>query len=121
MGLAGSMVGLANTRLAMAIVPPMGRNHFFALFSVVGSLTLGVSPIVWGLLIDALAAVHHVWHGFEINAYSLFFAGVAVTFLVTLWFCRRLDEPQAASLDELLRDLLQQSPLRELMRFWPRG
>ena len=121
MGLAGSLVGLANTRLAMAIVPPMGRNHFFALFSVVGSLTLGVSPIVWGLLIDALAAVHHVWHGFEVNAYSLFFAGVAVTFLVTLWFCRRLDEPQAASLDELLRDLLQQSPLRELMRFWPRG
>ena len=120
MGLAGSMVGLANTRLAMAIVPPMGRNHFFALFSVVGSLTLGVSPIVWGLLIDALASLHRVWHGFEINAFSLFFAAVAAVFLVTLWYCRRLDEPAAASLDELLRDLLRQSPLRELMRFWPR-
>ena len=121
MGLAGSMVGLANTRLAMAIVPPMGRNHFFALFSVVGSLTLGLAPIGWGLFIDAFAPVHRVWHGFEVNAFSLFFGAVAVVFLVTTWLCQRLDEPKAASLDALLRDLLQQSPLRELMRFWPRG
>ena len=78
MGLATSLLGLANTRLAMAIVPTMGRDHFFALFSVVGSLVLGLSPILWGLMIDALSRVHHVWHGFEVNAFSLFFAAVAV-------------------------------------------
>jgi MFS family permease len=120
MGLATSLLGLANTRLAMAIVPTMGRDHFFALFSVVGSLVLGLSPILWGLMIDALSRVHHVWHGFEVNAFSLFFAAVAVVFLIALMLCRRLDEPEAAGLDAFLRDVIEQSPLRELSRLWAR-
>ncbi|MEO6034540.1 MAG: MFS transporter [Verrucomicrobiota bacterium] len=121
MGLTASLVTLSNTRLAMAIIPPMGRSHFFALFSVVASLTLGLSPIFWGLSIDAARTVHRVWHGFEWNRFSLFFAAVALMFSVTLWLCRRLDEPQAASMETLLRDILEQSPLRFWLRFWPRG
>ncbi len=47
---------MANTRLAMAVIPVMGRNHFFAIYSVVGNVTLGLAPIGWGLLIDAVGA-----------------------------------------------------------------
>jgi len=41
MGLFAALVQMSNTRLAMAIVPVMGRNHFFAIFSVLGSLSSG--------------------------------------------------------------------------------
>jgi len=121
MGLAMSLVNLSNTRLAMATIPVMGRSHFFALFSVVGSLTLGLAPIFWGIFIDALQPLHADWHGFEWNRFSLFFTAVALMFLVTLALCRRLDEPQARSMEDLLYDVLEQSPLRVWFRLWPRG
>ena len=34
---------------------------------------------------------------------------------------RRLDEPKAASLEALLREILIQSPQRFWLRLWPRG
>ena len=40
MGLLAAMANLANYRLAMAIVPATGRNHFFALYSVLSNVTL---------------------------------------------------------------------------------
>ncbi len=121
MGLGASLIGMSTTRLAMAIVPAMGRNHFFALYSVLGSLAMGLAPVVWGLLLDAAGGVRAGWGGFEWNHYSLFFAAVGVMILVTLFFARRLDEPKAAGLDELLKEILVQSPQRAWLRLWPRG
>ena len=120
MGLLASLVGMANVRLAMAIIPVLGRNHFFALFSVVGSLTLGLTPVLWGLLLDAFKGVHLRWHGLDVNGFTLFFAAVAVVCVVALFISRRLDEPQAASVETLLREMLIESPLRAWVRFWPR-
>jgi MFS family permease len=121
MGLAASLVNMANVRLAMAIIPVMGRDHFFALFSVVGSLAMGLSPIVWGVLIDALRGVNGTWHGLAVNSHSLFFGSVGLGFVGTLLLCQRLDEPKAASMEALLRDLLIESPQRVWVRLWPRA
>ena len=120
MGLSAALVNMANVRLAMAIIPTMGRSHFFALFSVVGSLTLGLSPIVWGLMIDALHAIRFHALGVEWNRFSLFFAAVWLAFLGVLALCRRLEEPEAASMEELLRDILIETPQRVWVRLWPR-
>lgn len=121
MGLGSSMVNMANTRLAMAVVPVMGRSHFFALYSVIGSLALGLAPIVWGLLIDLFIDLKYVWHGFEFNRFTLFFIAVFVAFVITLRQVQKLEEPQAADMETLLRDILEQSPLRIWLRFWPRN
>ncbi len=121
MGLLAALVQMANTRLAMAVIPAMGRNHFFAIYSVVGNVTLGLAPIGWGLLIDAVGVRSPVWLGLAWNHYTVFFAATASVFLVTLWFAGRLHEPQAASMEELLREVLIQSPQRFWLRFWPRG
>ena len=121
MGLLAALVSMSNTRLAMAIIPTMGRNHFFAIYSVVANVTLGLVPIAWGLLIDAVGARQSVWLGLSWNRYTVFFAGAALAFLVTLFLARRLDEPEAASMEELLREILVQSPQRFWLRFWPRG
>ena len=121
MGLLAALIQMANTRLAMAVIPVMGRSHFFAIYSVVGNVTLGVAPIAWGLLIDALGARSPVWLGLAWNHYTVFFAAAGLAFLITLVLARRLEEPQAASMEELLREILIQSPLRFWFRLFPRG
>jgi MFS family permease len=120
MGFAFALVNMNHTRLAMVIAPVMGRSHFFALFSVVGNLSLGISPILWGLSIDAIGETTRKVAGFEFNRYSLFYSGALAAFVVTFALCRRLDEPQARDIDELLRDILR-SPQRLWLRLWPRG
>jgi MFS family permease len=120
MGLLAAMVNLANNRLAMAIVPAMGRNHFFAIYSVVSNVALGLAPIAWGLLIDALGERAPRWLGLEWNRFTVFFAAAAVMFAATFALSRRLEEPKAASLEELLREILIESPQRFWLRFWPR-
>jgi MFS family permease len=104
----------------MAMAPVMGRNHFFALYSVMGSVALGLSPILWGLLIDAVGPRQVRWLGLEWNRYSVFFAAVWVVFLAALVCARQLREPRSASLEELLKDLLIESPQRVWMRLWLR-
>ena len=121
MGLLAALIQMANTRLAMAVIPVMGRNHFFAIYSVVGNVTLGIAPIGWGLLIDAVGGRSPVWLGLAWNHYTVFFAAAGLAFLFTLVLARGLEEPEAASMEELLREILIQSPLRFWFRFWPRG
>lgn len=121
MGLLAALVQMANTRLAMAVIPVMGRNHFFAIYSVIGNVTLGLAPIAWGLLIDAVGDHSASWIGLEWNRFTLFFAAAALAFLVTLALTRRLHEPEAASMEQLLREVLIESPQRFWLRFWPRG
>jgi MFS family permease len=119
MGLFTALVNMSNTRLVMAIAPVMGRNHFFALFSVLGNVTLGLSPILWGLLIDAVGQREGLFAGLYWNRYSVFFVSVITVFAVMLVFARRLDEPQAASMEQLLREILIESPQR-ILRIWTR-
>lgn len=121
MGLFAALVSMAYTRLAMAIIPTMGRSHFFAIYSVVLNVTLGVAPILWGLMIDALQPLSVRWSGVEWNRYSVFFVGVTLAFGVTLLLARRLDEPAALRTEQLLREILVQSPQRFWLRFWPRA
>jgi MFS family permease len=120
MGLGVALLNMANTRLAMAIVPVMGRNHFFALFSVVANLSLGLAPVLWGVLIDALRSFEIQWHGFEWNRFTVFFILVAIMMLVTLALCRRLDEPEAAKMRDVFREILIESPQRVWSRLWPK-
>jgi MFS family permease len=121
MGLLAALVQMSNTRLAMALIPPMGRNHFFAIYSVVGNVTLGIAPVAWGLLIDAIGSRAPNWFGLHWNRFTFFFAAAAAVYIATLYFVRKLDEPEAASMEDLLKEILIHSPQRFLVRFWPRG
>ena len=121
MGLLAALVAMSNTRLAMVIVPTMGRNHFFAIFSVLSNLSLGLAPILWGLLIDAVGGWRSQHLGLEWNRYTVFFAAAGLVMLATFLLSRRLEEHEAANLEQLLREVLIDSPQRVLVRFWPRG
>ncbi len=120
MGMGAALFSMANTRLAMNISPEMGRSHFFALYSVVINLTLGLSPVLWGLFIDILRQMETTVGHFELNRYTLFFAGSALMFIVTLFLSFRLEEPRAGKLEHLLREVLLEQPSRMILRLWPR-
>jgi MFS family permease len=120
MGLCAALFSVANNRLAMSIVPVMGRNHFFALFAVVWQLTLGVSPILWGILLDAVGRHRSTALGLEWNRFSLFFLLATAAFGFAFLMTRRLDEPRAAGAHAMLHELLVQHPQKLLVRLFGR-
>jgi MFS family permease len=120
MGLFAALVSMSNTRFLMAVVPLMGRDHFFALFSVLANVSLGLAPIAWGVLIDAVGRREITTGYFEWNRYTVFFVLVALVFVVALALTRRLVEPQAATMDRLLKEILIESPQRVWVKLWPR-
>ena len=121
LGLLNALFTAANNHLAMTIVPRMGRNHFFALYSVVWQVTLGLSPIAWGLLIDSVGdrSIHRL--GIDWNRYSLFFGLVSFTFVWAFVQSRRLEEPKATGVTTLLHDLFLHEPRRALVRLLGRS
>jgi MFS family permease len=120
MGLAASVFNMSNIRLAMVVTPEMGRNHFFALYSVVSNLSLGLSPILWGILIDAFAQLNYDMRDFNWNRYSVFFLGSSVMFMITTFLKLRLEEPAAKPVEDLVREMFISSPQRMIARVWPR-
>ncbi|MGZ8938232.1 MAG: MFS transporter, partial [Limisphaerales bacterium] len=120
MGLAASVFNMSNVRLAMVVTPEMGRNHFFALYSVVANLSLGLSPILWGILIDGFAQLDHDWHGFNWNRFAIFFLGAGLMFLITIFLKVKLEEPAARPVEDLVREMFISSPQRMIARVWPR-
>lgn len=112
LGLVNSLFSAANTRLAMNIVPTMGRNHFFALFMVVWQITLGLSPVLWGLVLDGIGGHESTALGLNWNRYSLFFGLVGLAFIGAFVLCRRLEENTASGVQTLVRELLVDEPRR---------
>jgi MFS family permease len=109
-------VTMSMTRLAMATVPRLGSIHYFAVFAVVGNMAMGLSPMLWGLMIDILSGRKWGWLGVEWNEYTIYFAGVAAVLMLTALATVRLEEAKAARLNEFLIDLIRHSPLRYWMR-----
>lgn len=120
MGLGASVFNMSNIRLAMVVTPEMGRNHFFALYSVVANLSLGLSPIFWGIIIDGFADLDRTLHGFNWNRFSVFFLGAAIMYMFTIFLKARLDEPAAKPVEDLVREMFISSPQRMIARVWPR-
>jgi MFS family permease len=119
-GISISLFNLANTRLVMATVPPMGRSHFFALYTVVTSLVSGVFPIFWGMLLDGLTGWGTSWSRWQWNQYSLLYGAVVVIMIIALVTRNHLSEERAMTTDAFLRELLVETPSRALSRLLAR-
>jgi MFS family permease len=91
-GVAGAMFGVASTRIVMGSVPVMGRNHFFALYAVLSGLALGLAPMAWGAVLDALRSLDIPVSGFHINCYTIYFASILLLAFWVRWLSSRLHE-----------------------------
>ncbi len=95
-GLAGAVFGVANTRIVMGSVPVMGRNHFFALFTVVSSLGLGAAPVAWGAMLDAVGSRQMEVGPWMLDRYGIYFAALALLAVIDRFLVARLHEGGAA-------------------------
>ena len=118
--LGSALLTLPNTRLLMAVVPEMGRSHFFALFSVVTSLTAGIFPVLWGVVVDSLAGWKYRWGILEWNQFSVCYALILAIYIVAHIYWARLMEPKAMPTDLFLHELLVKTPSRALSRLFTR-
>ena len=118
-GIGLALYNSAHMRLLMGTVPAMGRSHFFALFSVAASLVAGLAPLGWGLLTDAL---HGVKFGTEIqvNGFVILYAVFVLILLPAMVALRRVEESKAASTEELIRELVLETPWKSITRWWNR-
>ena len=112
LGLVNALFSASNTRLALQLAPRIARNHFFAIFMVVWQITLGLSPVGWGLLLDAIGGRSVALFGLDWNRYTVYFALVAISYTGAFALCRRLEEPRAADVHHLVRELIIQEPRR---------
>ena len=114
-GVAGANFNLANVRIIMATMPEMGRNHFFALFTVITSLGLGAAPIVWGVSLDFIGTYEAVTGAFHWRRHSIYFLALFVLNLVAMTFIRRLHETRGGEVPSLVY-----ARLRRAGRLWHR-
>lgn len=91
-GAAGASFNVANARIIFATMPQTGRNHFFALFSVISSLGLGAAPVVWGVSLDFIGTYEVLAGPFHWKRHSIYFAALFLLNLVTILQSRRLRE-----------------------------
>jgi len=115
-GIAGSSFALANVRLAMMTMPPMGRNHFYAIFTVITSLSLGLSPILWGVLLESLRDFDMTWGGLRWREFSVYFLGLGVLTFLTYFTTFSLHENRLTPDDRITS--IVSGNLRRLWRLW---
>jgi MFS family permease len=119
-GVATGNFNIANLRLTMSTMPPTGRNHFFAYYTVITSLSLGFAPIVWGLLIDALTHGDRLRVpsavGFRFGPFAIYFLLLFVCALTALLSIGRLKEERSVPLDHLFREISLALGLKRLAK-----
>src|SRR5260221_1459397 len=116
LGVAGGLFGIANTRIAMDTMPLMGRNHFFALFTVFTSISLGLAPICWGIFLDSVGRAEFQLGVFHVNRYSLYFLMLTILVAITFVLANPLVEKKGEPLSLALRDAVIYARLRLFAR-----
>lgn len=89
-GATGSLLGVANGRLVFATMPLLGRNHFFALFTVITNLGLGATPVCFGIVLDYIGTFEAVTGAFHWKRHSIYFAVLFALCSGSLLLSRRL-------------------------------
>lgn len=116
-GAASANFNLANVRITMATMPVMGRNHFFALFTVITSLGLGAAPVVWGVTLDVIGTYETVTGIFHWKRHSIYFLALLALNAIAFASIRRLHESPGTGDQE---PSLIYARLKRSSRFWHR-
>jgi len=117
-GLAAANFNVANTRIMMATMPEMGRNHFFAMFTVITSLGLGAAPVMWGVTLDAIGSYELATGWFTWRRHSIYFAVLlaldGVAFVAVNWL------REAKRAEDRAEGNVVAGRMRRLSRIWMR-
>lgn len=92
-GMVLAAFNMANLHLAMAVVPEYGKNHYFAVTTVITGFGMGVVPVLWGWLLDSLGGLDLATGPFHLTRHSIYFLGITLLCAVSLLVSRILIEP----------------------------
>lgn len=110
-GFFGAIYDLAMTRLLMNTVGDRRfSTQYFAFHSVSASLMTGISPILWGLLLDTLRGAQWRIGPWQLDGFALFFAIQWLTLAVVLLTFMHLREASSTSTSSLIYRLLVRAP-----------
>jgi MFS family permease len=110
-GFFASIYELSLTRLLMNTVGDRpGTTQYFALQSVIVSLLAGLSPIMWGWMLDNLRSVQLVIGRMTLNAYAIFFGMQWLLLCVVFVALLRVKEGNATTTKTLLYRALVVAP-----------
>ena len=104
----------------MDTMPVMGRNHFFSLFTVFASLSLGLAPIFWGVFLDILGRNEFSIGFFQVNRFSIYFILLSLLGIVTFFLAKPLVEKKGKPFDTAVRDVVILARLKLYGRFFNR-
>lgn len=116
-GAASANFNLASVRITMGTMPEMGRNHFFALFTVITSLGLGAAPVAWGVTLDMIGSFEVVTGAFHWKRHSIYFLALLVLDVIAFASIGRLHESPGAGTAE---PSLIYARLKRASRTWHR-
>jgi hypothetical protein len=91
-GAAVASFNMSNGHLWMAVIPEAGKNHYFAVGTVALSLGVGLVPILWGAVLDALGGLDVMLGPFHIRRHSIYFLSIALLALASFFVSRILME-----------------------------
>ncbi|MGH8046151.1 MAG: hypothetical protein ACREKL_02800, partial [Chthoniobacterales bacterium] len=114
-GLAAANFNVANTRIMMATMPEMGRNHFFALFTVITSLGLGAAPVMWGITLDAIGTYEVATGWFTWRRHSIYFVVLLLLDILAFFAVSGLQEGGATREGNVVA-----GRMRRFSRIWMR-
>jgi MFS family permease len=93
-GMAVAAFNMASLHLGMSVVPEYGKNHYFAVTTVITGLGLGIVPVLWGWLLDTLGNLDHVAGPFHFTRHSVYFLGITLLCASCLLASRILIDPR---------------------------
>jgi MFS family permease len=91
-GAAWAIFSVSCSQILIGTVPQMGRSHFFALYSVIIGIGTGVTPIIWGFILDALTNYELTMWIFHWKRHSIYFLGLLILNLLAYINIRRFSE-----------------------------
>jgi len=94
--MAMSAFNMGNLYLVMDVVPAEGRNHYFAVTTVITSFAMGIVPVLWGCALDALGALDLTEGPVHLSRHSVYFLGICLLSFATLLCTRILIDPRAS-------------------------
>ena len=105
-GVGWAGVGLTQFNLLLGIATPSARGTYVALFSAFTGLIGGITPVIGGILIGALATVAIPAGPVLLNNYKLLFLLSAVIRAVSLVFLARIRESDSRSMRFVMEQLV---------------
>ena len=107
-------IAIATNGFLLKNSPRQNRSMFIAAGTAVAGIVGGVTAVAAGLIVTGLGQWSVSWGSIEVTAFHVMFAVSLVLRVLSIEWVRRVEEPAASEVREVLVQLVGASPFRSL-------